>query len=139
MSALQEKRMVVRAQRKARGLSELHVGVRNVRRYFPRNLAAVELRMGDLQIECGLTPDFWRGQPDISDPRLCAWLETKHMHKSQSRSQVPLSLIPEGANAFRLESFLSLRRGRIPALGSPDCGARINLIGTTSDRQPSDS
>jgi hypothetical protein len=100
----QESCMVVRAQSKSRGVSELHVGAGNVRRYFPKNQSSIELHLGDLWIECGLTPDFWQGQPDIFDPRLCAWLESKHMHNSQSRSYVPLSLVPEGKNAFRIES-----------------------------------
>jgi hypothetical protein len=77
--------MVVKAQSKGRGLSGLLVGTDNVR------------------IQCGLAPDFWQGQPEIFDPRLCAWLETKHMHSSRDRHPVSLNMVPAGKNAFRLQ------------------------------------
>ena len=95
--------MVVKAQSKGRGLSGLHVGTDNVRRYFPKDVSTIELQLDHLRIQCGLAPDFWQGHPEIYDPRLCAWLETKHMHGSRNRTAVPLALIPAGENAFRLQ------------------------------------
>ncbi|HWG21562.1 MAG TPA: hypothetical protein VG225_13615 [Terracidiphilus sp.] len=95
--------MVVKAQSKGRGLSGIHVGLDNVRRYFPRDVSTIELELDHLRIQCGLAPDFWQGQPEIYDPRLCAWLETKHMHASRNRTPVPLAMIPAGKNAFRLQ------------------------------------
>ena len=95
--------MVVKAQSKGRGLSGLHVGSDNVRRYFPKNVSTIELQLDHLRIQCGLTPDFWQGQPEIFDPRLCAWLESKHMHGSRDRTPVPLAMIPAGDNSFRLQ------------------------------------
>jgi len=95
--------MVVKAQSKGRGLSGLHVGSDNVRRYFPKNVSTIELQLDHLTIQCGLAPDFWQGQPEIYDPRLCAWLETKHMHTSRGRTAVPLAMIPAGDNSFRLQ------------------------------------
>jgi hypothetical protein len=95
--------MVVKAQSKGQGLSGIHVGSDNVRRYFPKNVSTIELQLDHLSIQCGLAPDFWQGQPEIYDPRLCAWLENKHMHSSRNRTPVPLAMVPAGENAFRLQ------------------------------------
>jgi hypothetical protein len=109
--------MVVKAQSKGQGLSGIHVGSDNVRRYFPKDVSTIELQLDHLRIQCGLAPDFWQGQPEIYDPRLCAWLETKHMHASRNRTPVPLAMIPAGENAFSLQpvSADSLRRGKVPS------------------------
>ena len=72
--------MVVKTQSKGHGVTGLHVGVNNVRRYFPKHIASIELQLDHLQIECGLNPNFWQGEPEIFDPRLCAWLESRHLH-----------------------------------------------------------
>ncbi len=95
--------MVVKAQSKGRGLSGLLVGTDNVRRYFPKEVSSIELQLDHLRIECGLAPDFWQGQAEIFDPRLCAWLETKHMHASSGRHPVILNMVPAGKNTFRLQ------------------------------------
>ena len=95
--------MVVKTQCKGRGLTGLHVGVSNVRRYFPRDVSVIELQLDHLQIQCGLTPDFWQGEPEIFDPRLCAWLESKHFHTKPDRTPVPLAMIPSGKNCFKLQ------------------------------------
>src|SRR5436305_9968206 len=95
--------MVVKAQSKGQGLSGLLVGTDNVRRYFPKDVSSIELQLDHLRIQCGLGPDFWQGQPEIFDPRLCAWLETKHMHGSRDRHPVSLAMVPAGKNAFRLQ------------------------------------
>jgi hypothetical protein len=95
--------MVVKTHSIGRGVTGLHVGPTNVRRYFPKNIAVVELQLDHLQIQCWLNPDFWRGQPEIYDPRLCAWLETKHMHGKPDRAPIPLAMIPAGKNSFRLQ------------------------------------
>jgi hypothetical protein len=79
------------------------VGVNNVRRYFPRHISVIELQLDHLQIQCGLSPDFWKGEPEIFDPRLCAWLESRHLHTKPNRASVPLAMIPEGKNSFRLQ------------------------------------
>jgi hypothetical protein len=95
--------MVVKTQSKGRGITGLHVGVNNVRRYFPKQISSIELQLDHLQIQCGLKPDFWQGEPEIFDPRLCAWLESRHMHTQLDRASVPLAMIPEGKNTFRLQ------------------------------------
>lgn len=96
-------RMVVKTQSKGRGVTGLHVGVNNVRRYFPKSISSIELVLDHLQIECGLKPAFWQGEPEIFDPRLCAWLESRHMHAKADRASVPMAMIPEGKNSFRLQ------------------------------------
>jgi hypothetical protein len=95
--------MVVKIQSRGRGLTGLHVGASNVRRYFPRDISVIELELDHLQIQCGLEPAFWQDEPDIFDPRLCAWLESKNFHTRPDRTPVPLVLIPSGKNSFKLQ------------------------------------
>jgi hypothetical protein len=95
--------MVVKTHSKCRGITGLHIGVSNVRRYFPKTVDVVELQLDHLQIQCGLRPDFWKGQPEIYDPRLCAWLESKNLQRPTDRSPIPLALIPAGENSFRVQ------------------------------------
>ncbi|MGD0902929.1 MAG: hypothetical protein ABR924_08300 [Terracidiphilus sp.] len=95
--------MVVKTHSKGHGLIGLHVGVSNVRRYFPSHVAVVELHLDHLQIQCGLKPDFWQDRPEIHDPRLCAWLESKHLRSRPDRAPIPLAMIPAGKNSFRLQ------------------------------------
>lgn len=95
--------MVVKTHSKCRGITGLHIGVSNVRRYFPKTVDVIELQLDHLRIQCGLGPDFWQGQPEIYDPRLCAWLESKHMRRSADRNPIPLALIPAGENSFRVQ------------------------------------
>ena len=95
--------MVVKTQSKGRGLTGLHVGATNVRRYFPREISTIELELDHLQIQCGLSPAFWQDEPEIYDPRLCAWLESKNFHTRHDRTPVPLVLIPSGKNSFKLQ------------------------------------
>jgi hypothetical protein len=102
--------MVVKTHSKGRGATALHIGVTNVRRYFPKHVSAIELQLDHLQIQCGLKPGFWRDDPEINDPRLCAWLESKHMHARRDRSPIQLAMVPAGENSFRLQS-VSLHEG----------------------------
>jgi hypothetical protein len=94
--------MVVRTQCKGREVTGLLVGASNARRYFPKNISAIELQLDHLRIECGLAPDFWRGQPEIHDPRLCAWLESKQFNGKSCRTPMPLNMIPSGENSFKI-------------------------------------
>ncbi len=107
--------MVVKTQCKGLGVTGLHVGVSNVRRYFPKNISSIELQLDHLQIQCGLKPDFWRGEPEIFDPRLCAWLEARHMHTNLDRAPIPLAMIPAGKNSYRLQP-VSINRQAHPKL-----------------------
>lgn len=92
--------MVVKTQTKSRGVTGLNVGTNNVQRYFQRGVPFVELELDHLQIQCDLSPNFWQDQPEIFDPRLCAWLESKYL--TNGHGSVPLDLIPSGKNSFRL-------------------------------------
>jgi hypothetical protein len=104
--------MVVKSQCNGHRVTGLYVGVNNVRRYFPRNIAAIELQLDHLQIQCGLTPHFWKGQPEIHDPRLCDWLELKQMYGKGCRTSMPLAMIPSGENSFILGPAALNRHGR---------------------------
>ena len=95
--------MVVKTQNKGTAVTALHVGANNVRRHFPRDVAEIELLLDHLQIQCGLEPGFWQGEPEINDPRLCAWLETKQRIGSANRNSIPLAMVPTGKNSFRLQ------------------------------------
>src|SRR5271157_2867413 len=105
-------KMVVKTQSKGLGVTGLHVGASNVRRYFPKNISSIELQLDHLQIQCGLKPNFWRGEPEIFDPRLCAWLEARHMHTKLDRTPVPLAMIPAGKNSYRLQPVCLNRQNR---------------------------
>jgi hypothetical protein len=94
--------MVVRTQSEGLEFTGLQIGANNVRRYFPKNMATIELQLDHLQIQCWLRPEFWRDQPEIRDPRLGAWLESKNFHERPSRDPIPLAMIPNGKNSFRL-------------------------------------
>jgi hypothetical protein len=69
--------MVVKMQGSRRGVSGLYIGPKNVRRFFPPNILAVDLELDYVQIQCSLNSDFWDENPAISDPRLCSWLDGK--------------------------------------------------------------
>jgi hypothetical protein len=103
--------MLVKTHSKGHGLTGLHVGTDNVRRYFPKGTENIELKLGHLSIQCGLKPDFWQGQPEIYDPRLCAWLESKNLHGRANRT-VPLAMIPAGNNSFKLQPMSDAPRPR---------------------------
>ena len=95
--------MVVQTNCKGRAVTGLRVGINNVRRYFPKDIAVIELHLDHLQIQCILAPDFWQGQPEIHDPRLCAWLESKNFHTKPYREPIPMAMIPSGKSSFRLQ------------------------------------
>jgi len=110
--------MLVKAQYDGCRVSGLYVGVNNAKRYFSKRMAAIELQLDHLRIECGLTPHFWDGQPEIHDPRLCEWLESKNFHERPCRTPVPLA----GKNSFKLASFT--RRGNARVRRAPAAAAQ---------------
>jgi hypothetical protein len=103
--------MVVTTHSKGRGLTGLHVGASNVRRYFPKHISVIELQLDHLHIQCGLKPGFWNGEPEIYDPRVCAWLEAKNLRPHPKQPAVPLAMIPAGSNSFRLRPLVPSDRG----------------------------
>jgi hypothetical protein len=94
--------MVVKTKSKGRAFTGLQVGANNVQRYFPKDMAVIELQLDHLQIQCGLEPEFWADQPEIRDPRLGAWLESKNLCERPGQTPAPLAMIPAGKNIFRL-------------------------------------
>ncbi|MDR3772725.1 MAG: hypothetical protein P4L26_05210 [Terracidiphilus sp.] len=104
--------MVVRTQSKGREIIGLQVGANNVRRYFPKGMAVIEIELDHLQIQCTLPPGFWLDQPEIQDPRLSLWLASKNFHLRPSRTPVPLAMIPNGKNSFRLRPIARDSRPR---------------------------
>ncbi len=107
--------MVVKTQENGREVLGLRVGAANVRRYFPRSMGAVELLLGDLRIQCMLPPDFWKGQPEIRDPRLGAWLNHKVSRERINRKPIALAMEHAGGNSFTLQSvsFATKRSARL--------------------------
>lgn len=94
--------MLVKSHCNGNRVTGLYVGENNVRRYFPRQVEAINLKLDHLMIECGLAPRFWDGEPEIQDPRLCLWLEAKQSKDSNCRSSMPFTMIPAGDGAFSL-------------------------------------
>ncbi len=93
--------MVVTSQCSGHRVTGLFVGAGNVRRYFRKGVREIELQLDHLRIECWLAPDFWNGQPEIHDPRLCLWLESKVRNLNGQASE-PMAMIPSGENSFIL-------------------------------------
>ena len=104
--------MVVTIKNKGTLVTGLNVGATNVRRYFPKQVDAIELQLDHLQIECGLNSDFWQGDGEIHDPRLCAWLELKGSSGLRGRTPVLLAMVPAGKNSFRLQPISASGRTR---------------------------
>ena len=97
--------MLVKTQCKGRAFTGVSVCDKDVRRYFPKETETVDLELDHLLIRCGLSPGFWNGSPEISDPRLCAWLESKNFNGKPGAEPVALAMIPSGKNIFRLRVF----------------------------------
>jgi hypothetical protein len=115
--------MVVRTQCKGRAYIGVSVGDNDVRRYFPQQTESIDLELDHLLIRCGLSPGFWKGNSEINDPRLCAWLESKNFNWRPGEQPVALVMIPSGKNSFRLKAF-HVRKGTgvstTPESGSGD-------------------
>jgi hypothetical protein len=109
--------MVVKTHCKGHAYTGVEIGAGNVRRYFSREIDVIELHLDHLLIQCGLGPDFWQGQTEISDPRLSAWLESKNFNGRPGEAPIPLAMIPSGKNCFRLRPISTNRRPRtVPTL-----------------------
>jgi len=97
--------MVVRTQSNGRDNFGLRVGAANARRYFPRTMRAVELQLDGLRIECRLAANFWNGQPEIFDPRLCEWLKFKVIRERRNSIPIALQMVRSGENSFTVQSI----------------------------------
>jgi len=94
--------MLVTSQCEGNRVTGLCVGAENVRRYFPKRVPRIEFQLDHLRIECGLSSLFWNGHPEIRDPRLCLWLESKQSQRRERRAPMPLAMIPSGDHCFTL-------------------------------------
>ena len=77
--------MVVKTQVNGTGVTGLHVGAKNVRRYFPKNVDTIELQLDHLKIQCGLSPEFSHGEPGHSRSQALQWLDFKVFHRVSGR------------------------------------------------------
>jgi hypothetical protein len=113
--------ILVKTHNKGREVVGLEVGNSNARRYFSRDNAVIELELDHLQIQCGLSADFWDGTAEIRDPRLCAWLAQKNFNGKVGESPLPMAMIPSGKNSFRLKPLppLPVRSHSRPARHNP--------------------
>jgi hypothetical protein len=102
--------MVVRLKCIGHRLTGLYIGANNVRRYFPRQIAAIDLQLDHLRIRCGLTPEFWQDAPEIRDPRLSDWLELKRLH-GIGLDSMPMAMTPSGEDSFILGPALPSEQG----------------------------
>jgi hypothetical protein len=118
--------MVVKTRNMGHGLTGLHVGTNNARRYFPKDAPVIELELDHLQIQCGLGPSFWLDEPEILDPRLGAWLESKRLKGKSSQASILLAMIPSGKNAFRLQPVDSSQAAKTKPSAGP---IALELIG----------
>ena len=95
--------MLVEVQCKGHSITGLNIGANNVRRYFPKGNSSVELHLDHLDIQCELPPAFWNNEPQISDPRLSAWLEAKNLRRAGKQAAPVLSLVPADKRSFRVQ------------------------------------
>jgi len=96
--------MIVKMKVRGSCVSSLRIGARNVRRYFTKSVPAVDLDLDGLQIQCDLSQNSWRNEPEIVDPRLCAWLTAKKTKLRVDGDSAVLLMVPAGRNSFRLQA-----------------------------------
>ena len=95
--------MIAEVQHKGRIITGLKIGANNVRRYFPKGRSSIDLHLDHLQIQCHLQPAFWQNEPQISDPRLTAWLEAKNLGHVGQHAPAVVNLVPADQRSFRLK------------------------------------
>lgn len=93
--------MIVTMQNKGHSITGLRIGTSNVRRYFRSHLHTIDLELDHLRIRCDLKASFWRDRPEISDPRLCSWLESKFFWHTLPKP-VSVEMVPTG-DSYRLQ------------------------------------
>jgi hypothetical protein len=108
--------MLVKSQCFQNRVIGLYVGRTNIRRHFPRKIEAINLQLDHLLIQCVLPSQFWNGEPQICDPRLCLWLESKQSQRGYRRSSVPLFMNPSGDSGE--DSFVMALAVRHPRKGA---------------------
>jgi hypothetical protein len=92
--------MLVSTLSEGHKVTGLRVRPYDARRYFPKNITEIELQLDHLRIKCGLALHFWGDKPEISDPRLSLWLESKDRNSQGCHGPLTLAMIPSGENSF---------------------------------------
>ena len=93
--------MMVTIQNNGPSITGIRFNLADVRRHFPRNLESVEIELNDLHIRCELHARFWLDQPEITDPRLCSWIEEQLFELNLRGASVPLQMVRR-ANVYTL-------------------------------------
>lgn len=106
--------MIVKMQKKGHSITGLRIGSSNVRRYFPSGQRAIDLELDHLRIRCDLEANFWQDRPEISDARLCAWLQSKYFCEKLPGTPVSVEMVRSG-DSYRL----NLHRGSRPSQSKP--------------------
>jgi len=97
--------MVVTLLYRGLRISGLHIGQQNAQRFFPAGTSSIEIHLDHLSILCNLSPRFWQDHPELQDPRLCVWLESKFPYRAPVNTVPHLELSPSGPGSFRLNSL----------------------------------
>lgn len=106
--------MIVSMQNKGQAVTGIRIEVSDARRYFPPGRTkAIDLELDDIRIRCDLNASFWKGRPEISDRRLCAWLEAKFLGQRLPSSPVPVEMVRTG-DSYRLH-FLPAQKQALRA------------------------
>ena len=87
--------MIVSMQQKGHCVTGIHIRITDARRYFPGGRNPIDLELDDLRIRCDLKSS-WRKGAEISDPRLCAWLEAKFLGQKLPPTPVPVEMVRMG-------------------------------------------
>lgn len=93
--------MIVSMQNNGGSITGIRMRLSDVRRHFPSDLKAVDLELDHLRIRCDLDASFWLDRPQISDPRLCVWLEEK-LFWCKISTQPVLQMVRAG-DSYRLQ------------------------------------
>lgn len=108
--------MIVRMQNKGRSITGIRIRMADARRHFPYATRAIDLELDHLRIRCDLNGNFWRGCPEISDPRLGAWLEAKSFGKETASSCVSIEMVRTG-DCYQLHLCSTEQQLRRPGFG----------------------
>ena len=108
--------MIVSMQNKGRSVTGIRIGTSDARRYFPGGTKTIDLELDDLRIRCDLNASFWRGKPEISDHRLCAWLEAKFLGQKLPASPVRVEMVRTG-DGYQLHLLPAQQHGAKSGFG----------------------
>ena len=88
--------MIVSMQNKGHSVTGIRIEISDACRFIPGGTRTIDLELDDLRIRCDLKASFWRGKPEISDRRLCEWLEAKFLGQKLPPSPVPVEMVRTG-------------------------------------------